>query len=62
MRPTAGKKNSGFTGFSGISTRINFVTLDMGITPISATFLTRKRWALASLCWRVWVNCGYTNK
>jgi hypothetical protein len=44
---TAGKKNSGFTGISGISTRINFVSVDMEVTPKSATFLTRKRYQQA---------------
>jgi hypothetical protein len=36
---TSGKKNSGFTGISGISTRINFVTVDMEVTPNPLLFL-----------------------
>jgi hypothetical protein len=36
---TAGKKNSGFTGVSGISTRINFVSIDMEVTPHPLLFL-----------------------
>ena len=39
IRTTAGKKNSGFTGVSGISTRINFVSIDMEVTPHPLLFL-----------------------